>query len=154
MRRRSARCVFGWFCVRLSGVYLAMLTLAFAQIVWSVVFQWDGFTGGSNGMVGIWPAAWLGQQDGALLCSRSRCTVAGCLLLRRIAARAVRSGAARRARFAAARRRDRHRRAAGCSGWRSSSRGAFAGLAGGLFAFSKGSISPETLASRGRSTAW
>ena len=33
--------VFGWFCVRLSGVYLAMLTLAFAQIVWSVVFQWD-----------------------------------------------------------------------------------------------------------------
>ncbi len=33
--------VFGWFCVRLSGVYLAMLTLAFAQIVWSVVYQWD-----------------------------------------------------------------------------------------------------------------
>ncbi|NDP43680.1 MAG: ABC transporter permease, partial [Aromatoleum sp.] len=33
--------VFGWFCVRLSGVYLAMLTLAFAQIVWSVAFQWD-----------------------------------------------------------------------------------------------------------------
>ena len=38
---RWARFVFGWFCVRLSGVYLAMLTLAFAQIVWSVVFQWD-----------------------------------------------------------------------------------------------------------------
>src|SRR5205085_10483640 len=35
--------VFGWFCVRLSGVYLAMLTLAFAQIVWSVCFQWDEF---------------------------------------------------------------------------------------------------------------
>ena len=33
--------LFGWFCVRLSGVYLAMLTLAFAQIVWSIVFQWD-----------------------------------------------------------------------------------------------------------------
>ncbi len=26
--------LFGWFAVRLSGVYLAMLTLAFAQIVW------------------------------------------------------------------------------------------------------------------------
>jgi ABC-type branched-subunit amino acid transport system permease subunit len=25
--------VIGWFCVRLSGVYPAMLTLAFAQIV-------------------------------------------------------------------------------------------------------------------------
>ena len=31
--------VYGWFCVRLSGVYLAMLTLAFAQITWSVIFQ-------------------------------------------------------------------------------------------------------------------
>ncbi len=39
----------------LSGVYLAMLTLAFAQIVWSIAFQWDAVTGGSNGLVGIWP---------------------------------------------------------------------------------------------------
>ena len=29
-----AALVFGWFCVRLSGVYSAMLTLAFAQIAW------------------------------------------------------------------------------------------------------------------------
>ena len=36
--------VYGWFCVRLSGVYLAMLTLAFAQISWSIVFQWDALT--------------------------------------------------------------------------------------------------------------
>jgi ABC-type branched-subunit amino acid transport system permease subunit len=47
--------LFGWFAVRLSGVYLAMLTLAFAQIVWAAVFQWEGFTGGSNGVIGIWP---------------------------------------------------------------------------------------------------
>src|SRR5947209_3505193 len=40
--------LFGWFAVRLSGVYLAMLTLAFAQIVWSVIFQWEGLTGCSN----------------------------------------------------------------------------------------------------------
>ena len=49
--------VFGWFSVRLSGVYLAMLTLAFAQIVWSIVFQWQDITGGSNGILGIWPIA-------------------------------------------------------------------------------------------------
>ncbi len=49
--------LFGWFAVRLSGVYLAMLTLAFAQIVWSIVFQWENVTGGSNGIVGIWPTA-------------------------------------------------------------------------------------------------
>ncbi|MEO7709548.1 MAG: ABC transporter permease, partial [Caldimonas sp.] len=54
--------LFGWFCVRLSGVYLAMLTLAFAQIVWSIVYQWDALTGGSNGLVGIWPAAWLAPK--------------------------------------------------------------------------------------------
>ena len=48
--------ICGWFCVRLSGVYLAMLTLAFAQIIWSVTFQWDDFTGGSNGLTGVWPA--------------------------------------------------------------------------------------------------
>ncbi|MBL8671068.1 MAG: ABC transporter permease [Alphaproteobacteria bacterium] len=51
--------LFGWFCVRLSGVYLAMLTLAFAQIAWSVVYQWDSVTGGSNGMPGITRASWL-----------------------------------------------------------------------------------------------
>jgi branched-chain amino acid transport system permease protein len=53
---------FGWFCVRLAGVYLAMLTLAFAQIVWSVAFQWDAVTGGSNGLVGVWPATFLADR--------------------------------------------------------------------------------------------
>src|SRR5690606_30948477 len=56
-----AALLFGWFCVRLAGVYLAMLTLAFAQIVWSVVYQWDDVTGGSNGMIGVWPEPWLGD---------------------------------------------------------------------------------------------
>ena len=36
-----AAMLIGWFCVRLSGVYLAMLTLAFGQILWSICFQWD-----------------------------------------------------------------------------------------------------------------
>ena len=49
--------VFGWFCVRLSGVYFAMLTLAFAQIAWSIAFQWTGLTGGDNGLLGLWPTA-------------------------------------------------------------------------------------------------
>ncbi len=53
----------GWFCVRLSGVYMAMLTLAFAQIVWSIAFQWDAVTGGSNGIVGVWPSAWLAGKQ-------------------------------------------------------------------------------------------
>lgn len=56
-----AAVVFGWFSVRLSGIYMAMLTLAFAQFIWSVIFQWDGFTGGSNGLIGIWPEGALGD---------------------------------------------------------------------------------------------
>src|SRR5260370_29335950 len=48
--------LFGWFAVRLSGIYLAMVTLAFAQIVWSIVFQWQDFTGGSIGVLGVWPS--------------------------------------------------------------------------------------------------
>ena len=51
-----AALIFGWFSVRLSGVYLAMLTLAFAQIAWAVIFQWDSLTGGSNGLTGVWPS--------------------------------------------------------------------------------------------------
>src|SRR6201995_649052 len=50
--------VFGFFAVQLSGVYFAMLTLAFAQIVWSIAFQWVQVTGGDNGILGIWPEKW------------------------------------------------------------------------------------------------
>ncbi len=48
--------LFGWFVVRLSGVYLAMLTLAFAQIVWAVATQWTWLTGGDDGILGVWPS--------------------------------------------------------------------------------------------------
>jgi branched-chain amino acid transport system permease protein len=50
-------------CLRLSGVYLAMLTLAFAQIVWSIAFQWYDVTGGDNGILGVWPPAWLSSAS-------------------------------------------------------------------------------------------
>jgi branched-chain amino acid transport system permease protein len=53
--------VFGIFAVQLSGVYFAMLTLAFAQIVWSIAFQWVGVTGGDNGILGVWPEKWAGS---------------------------------------------------------------------------------------------
>src|SRR5437764_843306 len=74
---------FGWFCVRLSGVYLAMLTLAFAQIVWSIVFQWDELTGGSNGIIGVWPSPWLASKAAYFYLTLALC-VAGVLFVRRI----------------------------------------------------------------------
>src|ERR1051326_16259 len=73
--------LFGWFAVRLSGVYLAMLTLAFAQIVWSIVFQWSEVTGGSNGILGIWPTAPFNTRA-ALFWLTAALAVAGVLLLR------------------------------------------------------------------------
>src|SRR5207249_2682831 len=75
--------VFGWFCVRLSGVYLAMLTLAFAQIVWSVAFQWVDMTGGDNGVLGIWPAAWATGKMAYYYLALVAC-VAGAMILRRM----------------------------------------------------------------------
>ncbi len=101
--------VFGWFCVRLSGVYLAMLTLAFGQIVWSIVFQWDDVTGGSNGLVGVWPAEWLSDKRVYYLLVLAA-TVGGVLLLRRVLHAPFGLRDARGPRFAAAGRRDRHRR--------------------------------------------
>lgn len=45
--------VIGWFCVRLTEVYFAMLTLAFGMMVYAVYHQWRGLTGGSDGVAGF-----------------------------------------------------------------------------------------------------
>ena len=136
--------LFGWFCVRLSGVYLAMLTLAFAQIVWSVVFQWDNFTGGSNGLTGVWPAEWLSDKRAYYYLTLTLVVIAVLLLRRALFAP---FGYAMRAGRDSVLRCD----AIGIDVQRVQwvafvAAGLFAGLAGALFAFSKGSISPDSLA--------
>lgn len=135
--------IFGGFAVRLSGVYLSMLTLAFAQIVWSVVFQWDEFTGGSNGLIGIWPSERFVSKTAYYYLSLF--TVgAGVYLLRRMLLSpfgyAMRAG------------RDAPLRAEATGIDVVSIRwaafvvsGLFCGLAGALHAFAKGSISPEAI---------
>jgi len=45
--------IVGYFCIRLHGILFAMLTLAFSQIFYTIAFQWYGFTGGDNGIVGL-----------------------------------------------------------------------------------------------------
>ena len=45
--------VFASVLTRLSGVYLAMLSLALAQLVWAGASQWVGLTGGDNGLIGL-----------------------------------------------------------------------------------------------------
>lgn len=47
--------ILGYFCVRLRGIYFAILTMAFGQLVYYIIFQWYSFTGGDNGLQGINP---------------------------------------------------------------------------------------------------
>ncbi|MEV6006095.1 branched-chain amino acid ABC transporter permease [Streptomyces sp. NPDC051976] len=43
----------GLLAVRRSGIYFAMVTLAFAQMVYALANQWSSVTGGENGLQGI-----------------------------------------------------------------------------------------------------
>ncbi|GAA6209153.1 branched-chain amino acid ABC transporter permease [Cognatishimia sp. WU-CL00825] len=45
--------VIGYFCTRLTEIYFAMLTLAFAQLVWAIAFKWAAVTGGDTGFIGV-----------------------------------------------------------------------------------------------------
>jgi len=135
--------LFGWFAVRLSGVYLAMLTLAFAQIVWAAVFQWEELTGGSNGVIGVWPPPPFDRAWVYFLLALAL-AVTGVLLLRRFlfapfgyAMRAGRDSALRAEAIGIDVKRVH---------WLGFAiAGGVCGVAGGLFAFAKGSISPETI---------
>jgi branched-chain amino acid transport system permease protein len=49
----AAALIIGFFCVRLTKIYFAMLTLAFSQIVWAIIFKWNSLTGGDTGIYGI-----------------------------------------------------------------------------------------------------
>jgi len=132
----------GWFCTRLTGVYLAMLTLAFAQILWSVAFQ-SSWTGGDNGILGVWPSVWVGSAVRYYYLTLLLCA-ASALVLRR-AAFAPFGYALRAARDSPLRAEatgiDTRRRQ-----WLGFGlAGAFAGLAGALYAFHKGSVFPNVL---------
>ena len=138
-----AAIIIGWVCLRLTGVYFAMLTLAFSQLLWSLVFQWGEVTRGDDGLVNIWPSAWASGTTVYFYLSLVIC-VGGILFLRH-AAHAPFGYALRAARDSA-----RQAEATGINTkrvqWAAFAlAGAMAGLAGGLFVFSKGSVFPNEL---------
>ncbi|PRY30692.1 branched-chain amino acid ABC transporter permease [Pseudosporangium ferrugineum] len=49
----------GYLSVRRSGIYFAMVTLAFAQMVYFIGYQWSDLTGGENGLQGV-PRSFFG----------------------------------------------------------------------------------------------
>ncbi len=135
--------LFGWFCVRLSGVYLAMLTLAFAQIAWSGATQWVALTGGDNGILGVWPAPWA---SGTLVFAYLALAVCGGCVLFLSRALFAPFGYTLRAGRDSPQRADaigidvrRHQWLAFALA------GLCAGIAGGVYAFLKGSVFPTVM---------
>ena len=132
---------FGFFIVRLTHTYFAMLSLAFAQIVFTVLFKWKSLTGGDDGILNLWPPPALKSP---LAYCYFTLAVAGAamLALRAIVdspfgytLRAIRENP-RRARFIGVNVRRHQLLAFVLSGF-------FSGLAGGLFAFFNGSVFPD-----------
>jgi branched-chain amino acid transport system permease protein len=135
--------VFGFFAVQLSGVYFAMLTLAFAQIVWSIAFQWVEVTGGDNGILSVWPSSWAASASHFYWLTLAIAALV-IVLLRTIvfspfgfALRATRDSPLRS-------------EAIGIDGKRTQwtafvIAGTAAGIAGALFAYLKGSVFPDSL---------
>ena len=52
----------GYLSVRRTGIYFAMVTLAFAQMLYFIVNQWRDVTGGENGLQGI-PKNFFGVES-------------------------------------------------------------------------------------------
>lgn len=135
--------IVGWFCVRLTGVYLAMLTLAFAQVAWSIVFQWGDITGGDDGILNVWPSDWASERL-AFYYLTLICSVGGIIFIRWVlfspfgyAMRACRDSMLRSESIGINVQRQQ---------WLAFAfSGTMAGLAGGLYVYSKGSVFPDEM---------
>ena len=133
--------VFGFFIVRLTHTYFAMLSLAFGQIVYTVIFKWTSLTGGDNGLLNVWPPELLRSQT-AYYYFTLLVIGASFWALHAIvdspfgyALRAIRENP-RRARFVGMNVRRHQLCAFVLSGF-------FSGIAGGVFAFHNGSVFPD-----------
>ena len=45
--------IMGYFCIKRGGLIFTLLTLAFNQLIWFIIWQWKSFTGGPDGILGI-----------------------------------------------------------------------------------------------------
>jgi branched-chain amino acid transport system permease protein len=133
--------LFGFFIVRLTQTYFAMLSLAFGQIVFTIIFKWKGLTGGDDGILDVWPPTPL-KSPAAYYYFAVAVVGVSVLALHAIvespfgyALRATRENP-RRARFIGINVR-RHQLLAFVIS------GGFSGVAGALFAFYNGSVFPD-----------
>ena len=133
--------LFGFFIVRLTHTYFAMLSLAFGQIVYTIIFKWTPLTGGDNGLLNVWPPDVL-RSTVAYYYFTLVAVGLSLLALHAIvsspfgyALRAIRENP-RRARYIGVNVRRHQLYAFVLSG-------VFSGVAGGIFAFYNGSVFPD-----------
>lgn len=135
--------VIGFFCVRRSGIYFAMLTFAFQMLLYTIALKATGLTGGDDGLTGIKPPRFLAQPTAYYYFALALVAAALYVLHRLVNApfgyvlRAAKANA-RRVQYVGVDVR-RHQLAAFVVS------GAFAGLAGGVFALSSGNVFPGWL---------
>jgi branched-chain amino acid transport system permease protein len=141
----AAALLVGVVVLRSAGVYAAMLTLAFAQILSSTAIQWVDITGGDNGVLGLWSSLPSGLAGELGFYWLALGVVAVSLLALRRAAVAPFGFSLRATRDSALRAEalgidvTRVRWLAFAAG------GMFAGLAGALHALQKGAVFPTAL---------
>ena len=139
----AAALIIGYFSVRRTGIYFAMLTFAFQMLLYTVALKATPLTGGDDGITGLKPPGLLAQPLAyyyfALLI-----TGIGLYILHRVVSspfgytlRALRANALRVQYLGIDVR--AHRLAAFVLS------GAFAGLAGAIFALSNGNVFPGWL---------
>jgi branched-chain amino acid transport system permease protein len=68
-------------CARVAGIYLAMLTLAVAQLLYATAQQWGSLTGGDDGLTQIWPGSWLANPVAYYYFAATVCAACSCFLL-------------------------------------------------------------------------
>ena len=75
--------IVGFFCVRLTGIYFAMLSLAFGELLFYIVFSWYSFTKGDDGIQGLLPPLYF-QNAANYYYLTLAIVVAALLVMRRI----------------------------------------------------------------------
>jgi branched-chain amino acid transport system permease protein len=133
----------GYFCVRRTGIYFAMLTFAFQMLLYTIALKATGFTGGDDGISGLKAGGVLANPTAYYYFALVVVAAALYVLARVVASpfgttlRALRSNA-RRVEYVGVDVRRMQLATFVITG-------AFAGLAGALFAVSSGNVFPAWL---------
>jgi branched-chain amino acid transport system permease protein len=139
----ASAAIIGFFSVRRSGIYFAMLTFAFQMLLYTIALKATGLTGGDDGITGLKPPGALARPFVYYYFALALVGASLYVLFRLVNSpfgytlRALRSNA-RRVQYVGVDVRAHQLATFVVSG-------AFAGLAGAVFALSSGNVFPSAL---------